>query len=220
MHDNQQPEIAGLLNTQSIDKQLRARVKLYGHLLGNVLLSQAGAKIYDAVEKLRTGFISLRKEDNPAKRARLMALIESLDQNTISHVVRAFSTYFSLVNIAEEASQLQQRRRLVRQHKLLWRGSFDHALADFKEMGMSAEQLQSLLDKMAYIPVITAHPTEAKRRSILYALRRIFLTNEKLNDTRLGKSQRQDVIDELETQIQTGIPVTAPAIPSRSPPAC
>jgi phosphoenolpyruvate carboxylase len=69
-------------------------------------------------------------------------------------------------------------------------------------MGMSAERLQLLLDRLTYIPVITAHPTEAKRRSILYALRRIFLTNEKLNDTRLGKAQRQSVIDELETQIQ------------------
>ena len=201
MHDNKQPEIAGLLNTQAIDKQLRARVKLFGNLLGNVLLSQAGAKVYDAVEKLRTGFISLRKEDNTARRARLMSLIESLDHYTLSQVVRAFSTYFSLVNVAEEASQLQQRRRMVRQNKLLWRGSFDHALADFKEMGMTADQVQTLLDKLAYIPVITAHPTEAKRRSIMHALRRIFLTHEKLNDSRLGKEQRKEVLDELETRI-------------------
>ena len=202
MHDHKQPEIAGLLNTQSIDKQLRSRVKLFGHLLGNVLLSQAGAKVYDAVEKLRTGFISLRKVDNAVKRARLMDLIESLDQNTIAQVVRAFSTYFSLVNIAEEASQLQQRRRMLRQKKgELWRGSFDSALADLKRMGMSAEQVQTLLDKLAYIPVITAHPTEAKRRSIMHALRRIFLTNEKLSDTRLGKKQRKDILDELETRI-------------------
>ncbi len=203
MHDHKQPEIAGLLNTQSIDKQLRARVKLFGHLLGNVLLSQAGAKVYDAVEKLRTGFINLRKEDNAAKRARLMDLIESLDQSTISQIVRAFSTYFSLVNIAEEASQLQQRRRMMRQKKgELWRGSFDSALADFKRMGMGAEQVQTLLDKLAFIPVITAHPTEAKRRSIMHALRRIFLSNEKLSDTRLGKEQRRDILDELETRIQ------------------
>ncbi len=201
MYDPNQPEIAGLLNTQSIDKQLRGRVKLFGHLLGNVLLGQAGAKVYDSVEKLRTGFIGLRKEDNPVKRARLMDLIESLDQYTLAQVVRAFSTYFSLVNVAEEASQLQQRRRLMRQNKLLWRGSFDHALADFKAIGMSADQLQSLFDRLAYIPVITAHPTEAKRRSIMYALRRIFLTNEKLNDTRLGKEQRKGVLDELETRI-------------------
>ncbi len=195
-------KLAGLLNTATTDKQLRARVKLFGNLLGNILLSNAGSRVYDAVEKLRVGFIELHKEEDEQKRARLMALIESLDEDTLTQVVRAFSTYFSLVNVAEEASQLQLRRRQMRKGKELWIGSFDSALRNFVDMGMSAERLQTLLDRLAYIPVITAHPTEAKRRSILYALRRIFLTNEKLSDTRLGKAQRQDVIAELETQIQ------------------
>ena len=194
-------KLAGLLNTASTDKQLRARVKLFGTLLGNVLLADAGAKVYDAVEKLRVGFIELHKEDDEQKRARLMKLIESLDENTLTQVVRAFSTYFSLVNVAEEASQLQIRRRQMRKGDELWIGSFDAAMRDFVDMGMSAERLQHLLDRLTYIPVITAHPTEAKRRSVLYALRRIFLTNEKLSDTRLGKAQRQNVITELETQI-------------------
>jgi len=193
--------LAGLLNTASTDKQLRARVKLLGHLLGNVLLANDGAEVYDAVEKLRTGFLELHKEEDGEKRARLMEFISSLDEKTLTQVVRAFSTYFSLVNVAEEASQLQLRRRQMRQGGELWRGSFDSALRDFVKMDMSAERLQNLLNRLTYIPVVTAHPTEAKRRSILYALRRIFLTNEKLADTRLGKVQRQAVIDELETQI-------------------
>lgn len=194
-------KLAGLLNTASTDKQLRAKVKLFGNLLGNVLLSNTDVKVYDAVEKLRTGFIELHKEEDSLKRQQLMSLIASLDEETLNQVVRAFSTYFSLVNVAEEASQLQLRRRQMRNGDELWIGSFDSALRDFIDMGMSAERLQTLLDRLAYIPVITAHPTEAKRRSILYALRRIFLTNEKLSDTRLGKTQRQAVIDELETQI-------------------
>lgn len=195
---------AGLLNTRNDDKQLRARVKLFGHLLGNVLLSHAGAQVYDAVEKLRTGFIQLHKKDNPRKRAQLMALIESLDAATLTQVVRAFSMYFSLVNIAEEASQLHQRRRILRQNnsQSVWRGSFDATLDELKSMDISAGQLQQLLDRLAYIPVITAHPTETKRRSIMYALRRIFLANEQLNDTRLNKVSRQKLIQEMETQIQ------------------
>jgi len=201
-HQDAPSKLAGLLNTATTDKQLRARVKLFGNLLGNVLLSSAGAKVYDAVERLRVGFIELHKQEDSKKRERLMTLIDSLDEQTLTQVVRAFSTYFSLVNVAEEASQLQLRRRQMRKGGELWIGSFDSALHDFIDMGMSAERLQTLLDRMAYIPVITAHPTEAKRRSILFALRRIFLTNEKLSDTRLGKKQRQAVINELETQIQ------------------
>jgi phosphoenolpyruvate carboxylase len=105
---------AGLLNTASTDKQLRSKVKLLGTLLGNVLLANAGAKVYDAVEKLRVGFIELHKEEDAEKRAHLMTLIASLDEETLTQVVRAFSTYFSLVNVAEEASQLQLRRRQIR----------------------------------------------------------------------------------------------------------
>jgi len=62
-------KLAGLLNTASTDKQLRSRVKLFGNLLGNVLLSNAGAKVYDAVEKLRFGFIDLHREEDEQKSA-------------------------------------------------------------------------------------------------------------------------------------------------------
>jgi len=201
MNNSLSNDSAGLSTTKTSDKLLRARVKLLGHLLGNVLQAQAGDTVYNAVEILRTGFISLHKKENLKKRAGLMAYIESLDADTLSQVVRGFSTYFSLVNIAEEAAQHQERRRQLKQGAQLWRGSFDSALHDFIQLGMSADQVQLLFDKLAYIPVITAHPTEAKRRSILYAQRRIFETNEKLNDSRLSRQQRQHVIDELETQI-------------------
>ncbi|MCK5262453.1 MAG: phosphoenolpyruvate carboxylase [Gammaproteobacteria bacterium] len=198
-------EPAGLLNTASSDEQLRARVKLLGNLLGNVLLSQAGAKVYDSVEKLRLGFIDLHKEDDEKKRAQMMSMIESLDAQTLSQVVRAFSTYFSLVNIAEEASQHQQRRDQLKHHSKdhhLWIGSFDSALANFEDLGMNSAQLQNLLNRLAYIPVITAHPTEAKRRSVLYALRRIFLANEKLDEINFNPAQKKEATDELEAQIQ------------------
>src|SRR3569832_1819820 len=95
------------------DKQLRARVKLLGKLLGNVLRAQAGGHVYAAVENLRRGYISLQEKDRPHKRARLDRLISKLDPATLTHVVRAFSTYFSLVILAEEASQHQQRRQEV-----------------------------------------------------------------------------------------------------------
>ena len=96
--------------TQPNDKQLRSRVKLFGNLLGNVLLNLAGTHVYDAVEKLRTGYISLRKKDNPRKRAQLMSLIESLDPDTLTQVVRAFSLYFSLVNIVQTHARINMRR--------------------------------------------------------------------------------------------------------------
>ena len=188
--------------TQINDKALRSRVKLLGSLLGKVIQNLAGTHVYDAVEKLRTGYISLRKTENPRKRAQLMKLISSLDADTLTQVVRAFSIYFSLVNIAEEDYQHIERRKQVRSGKTLWKGSFDATLSIFKERNLDALQVQDLLDQLAYIPVFTAHPTESKRRSVMNALRRIFLVNDKLNVSGLNKAQKQELSNELETQIQ------------------
>ena len=191
------------LQTPINDKALRSRVKLFGTLLGDVLRRLAGQDIYDAVEKLRTGYISLSKEDNPKKRQQLITFIESLDADTLLQVVRAFSTYFSLVNIAEEAFHHQERRDQVRSDKPLWNGSFDATFIEFKKQNLTAEQVQDLINQTTYIPVFTAHPTESKRRTIMLALRRIFISNEKLNDSRLNKSQKDEIAYELETLIQS-----------------
>jgi phosphoenolpyruvate carboxylase len=184
------------------DKQLRARVKLLGKLLGNVLRAQAGGHVLVAVETLRKGYISLHEEENPRRRARLSKLISKLEPDTLTHVVRAFSTYFSLVNLAEEANQYQYRTEQIRKGGPLWVGSFDHTLRQFHAQGVTAEQLQLLLNKLAYIPVFTAHPTEAKRRTILEAVRRIFVTSEALDDPRIGEEEEAAIIRRLESEIQ------------------
>jgi len=187
------------------DKALRSRVKLLGTLLGNILHEQEGGEVLAAVESLRKGYLSLRKGDNPARRRRLNKLIHDLTPEKLVHVVRAFSIYFSLVNIAEESYQHDQRRKQLKHlsdNAPLWTGSFDTTLRELRDQNVSSEQIQSLLDQLAYIPVITAHPTESKRRTTRNTLRRIFETNEQLNDKRFNKSERRQLIDELESQIQ------------------
>ena len=184
------------------DKELRSRVRLFGNLLGEVLASQAGADVLVAVETLRKGYIRLRKDDNPALRQRLAKLMNNLDPTTLNHVVRAFNIYFSLVNIAEEAFQHKQRRRQVRVGGKLWPGSFDHTLREFHQLGISAEQLQTLLDRTQYLPVFTAHPTENKRRAVMHTLRGIFVTAERLDVGRIGKIERDEITNELRNQIQ------------------
>ncbi|MGD8854122.1 MAG: phosphoenolpyruvate carboxylase [Gammaproteobacteria bacterium] len=184
------------------DKELRARVRLFGNLLGEVLAEQAGQDVLETVETLRTGYIRLRSKDDPALRARLSRKIDSLDPDTLTHVVRAFNLYFSLVNIAEEAFHHRERRRQVRQGGPLWRGSFDHTLREFHAEGINAHQVQTLLDSALYLPVFTAHPTESKRRAVTHNLRRAFLTAEQLDAPLLSREQRGSIIDDLRSQIQ------------------
>lgn len=184
------------------DKVLRARVKLLGNLLGHVLHAQAGGRVFVAVETLRKGYIRLHREDNPRKRSQLARLIGKLDPQTLTHVVRAFSTYFSLVNSAEEAYQHDQRRRLIRSGTPLWTGSFEVTLREFRQQGITVDELHAIMGHLAYIPVLTAHPTEAKRRTIMEALRRIFVTSRQLDNAQLTRDERDEAIAQLETEIQ------------------
>ncbi|HEX22889.1 MAG TPA: phosphoenolpyruvate carboxylase, partial [Chromatiales bacterium] len=172
------------------DKELRSRVKLLGTLLGEALRQHAGQEVYDAVETLRKGFIRLRKTDSPARRQRLIRVIDELDGETLTHVVRAFSTYFSLVNIAEEGAQHRQRRRRRHSGDPFWTGSFHTVLREFRDAGLRPDDLQTLFDRLRFTPVITAHPTESRRTTINYALRRVFLASKQL-DAPITHRQRE-----------------------------
>ena len=185
------------------DKELRSRVKLLGKLLGEVLIKYEDPAVFHAVETLRKGFIRLRQRENAKKRAEFMALIESLPAKIIEQVIRAYSIYFSLVNVAEEDFQHRQRRRSVRKHgHATWKGSFYKTLTDFRKKNVDTEQLKTLLDSLAFIPVFTAHPTESKRRTIMMLQRKIFELIDNLTDPRISEIEQQDITDQLRSHIE------------------
>ncbi|WP_018946542.1 phosphoenolpyruvate carboxylase [Thioalkalivibrio sp. AKL17] len=184
------------------DKELRARVRLFGELLGNVIWKLEGQAVFDAVETLRRGFVSLRKEEDPDLRQRLMDDITQFDTTLTERVIRAFSIYFSLVNIAEEDLFYRWRRAQVSSGEPLWVGSFDQALRDLHADGVTAWELEKLLGQLHYQPVFTAHPTEARRRTTMENQRRVFETADRLNQPGLGDEERRLITEELESQIQ------------------
>lgn len=183
------------------DKELRARVKLLGSMLGDVLHQQESDEVLETVEILRKGFIDLRQHEDPAKRARLMDLINKCDPALLAHVVRAFSMYFLLANIAEEDGAHQDRRRKVHRGERLWYGSFDHTLHLLTEQGVDAEHLGLLLSSLRYQPVFTAHPTEAKRRTVLEIQRQIDVLTKRMDAAPTGP-ERAAVEQELRNRIQ------------------
>ena len=183
------------------DAQLRSSVKLLGKLLGNIIKSHAGDKVYMAVEKLRKGFINLRKDNNQIKHDQLIRYIGKLDPITLKNVIRSFSKYFALVNVAEEAYQHINRTDRLKSGFDSWEGSFDQTLRECKASEMNDTQLESLINSLRYIPVFTAHPTEAKRRSKLEAMRRIFNTILELQSYKGQSIKREELIDELQAEI-------------------
>lgn len=185
-----------------IDKDLRAHVRFLVNLLGEVIAEQSGDEVYQTVEQLRKGFIRLRKEDDAELRQSLKDKIQSLDELTLREVIRAFNLYFSLVNTAEEAYHHHNRQIQLRNGGNLWHGSFLDTLTQFKNEGVSVEQLRGLLEKLVFMPVFTAHPTESKRRTVMEILRRVFLLDEKLTEGLLTEFDQQQIRAELKRQIQ------------------
>jgi phosphoenolpyruvate carboxylase len=186
----------------SDDKVLRSRVKLFGTLLGTVVREQEGAEVLETVETLRRGFIGLRQHEDPAKRHALMELIGQLDAQALSHVVRAFATYFLLANIAEEDYAHLLRHRQVRRGERLWYGSFDDTFLELRAQGVDAEQLQGLLDALRFQPVFTAHPTEAKRRTVLEGQRQLYRLARRLDDPTLSEYQRGAIERSMQNRVQ------------------
>lgn len=187
---------------KQLDKLLRSRVKLLGKLLGDVLEHKEDGEILKAVEYLRTGFIELHQEESTGLREELKRYISQQDPQRLTHILRAFNIYFSLIRLVEEGHQYLVRSDQSKVQEPLWTGSFNETLKTFVEQGVSVDELQSLLDRMAFIPVFTAHPTESKRRTIQEALRRIFLDNQKLDQRHLSDFQKKEIKDRLRGQIQ------------------
>jgi len=177
-------------------------IQLFATLLGEVLREHSRKRVLVVVERLREGFHTLRGQDDPGLREKLMKRINGLDPQTLAEVIRAYTIYFSLAHIAEEVHGYLQRRTLVSAGGRLWPGSFDHTLRRFAEDGIGPQQLQDLLDQLAYLPVFTAHPTEAKRRTTLETQRRIFLLTLDLHRQKLNQEEQQDRLGEILSEIQ------------------
>jgi len=190
------------VNIASDDKELRRSIRLLGSLLTRVLKTQTRPEIAATVEQLQHRFTELLRDQSLSRRQHLLETINGLDPEAIGEVVRVFNRYFSLLNIAEESHYLRLRRRQAERGGHYWPGSFHDTLLVLKESGVTADKLQVLLDELLYLPVMTAHPTEAKRRTVKSALRNIFLTQEALGDNRVKGYFRKEALKRLQCQIQ------------------
>jgi phosphoenolpyruvate carboxylase len=198
-HSNLELEMSAVSSSHL--KELRSRERLLNLLLSKVLKRQLTPSVYQAIGELRLGFIALRARESQTKRRQLIDLINLQQPEALSQIIRAFNLYFSLINIAEEAIALRERRSAVQQGAQMWPGSFHDTLLALREQGVDAANLKNLFSQLCYLPVITAHPSEAKRRSIKGALRNIFLSIEALDDPRVRGMYRDEAIQQLSNQI-------------------
>lgn len=163
-----------LLDPAARDVSLRRDVRRLGNLLGCVLREQAGLAIFEKEEEIRNLTKDLRRAFSLEGEAAMARITGELDLPTATHIIRAFTTFLQLVNVAEQIHDI----RKLRHNQLVASGiprpgSLEHAVAHCKTAGLSAKALQALLHELDITLVLTAHPPGAKRRTILEKTRRI-----------------------------------------------
>lgn len=145
-------------------------VRLLGTLLGSVIRDQHGEDAFDLVEKVRAIAKARRSGDRSAT-GELAELIHSLDLDAKRILVKAFGNYFQLINIAEDL----ERIRTLRKREISGRidESIGAAIETLWAAGISAADLRKILNQISIRLVLTAHPSEAKRKEVLIKLRHI-----------------------------------------------
>ncbi|WP_427185171.1 phosphoenolpyruvate carboxylase [Bordetella bronchialis] len=147
-------------------------IRLLGRLLGDVIREQEGDQAYGLVEQVRQLAVAFRRDDDTRADQALKSLLQSQSGLMLVCVVRAF-TYFSLLaNLAEDRHYI--RRRLARERAGdVQEGSIEAMMARLRGAGIAAERIADTLRDAHVSPVLTAHPTEVQRKSILDAQRAI-----------------------------------------------
>jgi phosphoenolpyruvate carboxylase len=189
------------------DDPLSRDVSMLGRLLGDVLREQEGEEGFALVEEYRARTKALRRRDPfpadfGAAGRRLLERTDALSPARARLLVRAFTTYFHLVNMAEE----RHRLRVLRRRGTAVRGgarkeSIAEALLQAARAGVSAGRVRAFLQECAVEPVFTAHPTEARRRTVLEHLRRMASLVESLDDPRRPPLETAALQDRLREAI-------------------
>jgi len=176
------------IGTAGARDPLAVEVRLLGALLGQVISEQAGPDLFALVERIRKRTIALRRDDDPLERARLDEELRALDLDAAEAVIGAFALYFGLVNLAEARGRvraLRRRERVARDGVL--DDSVAQAVGGLRRLGRTDEQLDALIGRLAIGPVLTAHPTEARRRTALVALGRCAILLARLDGPTRGR---------------------------------
>ncbi|MCB0108965.1 MAG: phosphoenolpyruvate carboxylase, partial [Caldilineaceae bacterium] len=192
-----------------IDSQdrLRSTIRFLGNLLGETIIEQEGQAIFGLEEEIR----NLAKEWRTAGELQLFqeridTLLSDLiaEPNKMLAVSKAFTTYFQLINLAEEQQRvhvLREREQRAHEQHVPMNETIAHAIQRLQHEGHSAAEMQALLNELFIMPVFTAHPTESKRRTILLKHKQIADALYTLNYQSLLPSEEAKIVQDIRENI-------------------
>ena len=151
------------------DAPLKEDIRLLGRLLGDVLRDQQGEAVFQVVENIRQTAVRFRREADVQAGAELNKLLKKLTKEQTISVVRAFSYFSHLANIAEDQHHNRRRRAHLLAGSEAQEGSVAYALEKLHGAGVTGATVRKFFKEALIAPVLTAHPTEVQRKSILDA---------------------------------------------------
>ena len=155
------------------DAPLSADIRLLGRLLGETVREQEGGEIYAVVEQVRQLAIRFHRSDDPSARDELEHVLSGLSRHGTIQMIRAFSFFSHLANIAEDHHHIRRNRFHLRGGSTPRAGEVSHTLSHLAASGIGKAEVAKTLKDALVSPVLTAHPTEVRRRSTLNLEREI-----------------------------------------------
>jgi phosphoenolpyruvate carboxylase len=187
--------------TDDPHKPLREDVRLLGQLLGDTLRDRGGQDLFDTVEAIRALAKSAR-EGNEADFARLAQVLGVLSLDHALQVARAFAHFLNLANIAEQHHRVRRRRAYqLAPYAAPQPGSFEEALAALRAANVSEAELYRAVCALDIELVLTAHPTEVMRRTLMQKFARIGQKLERRDRLDLTQAEHEEAVEELRREI-------------------
>ena len=166
------------------ERPLLEDIRLLGRILGDVIREQEGVAAFELIEQIRTLSVAFRRDADTAADKTLKKLLKGLSSDQTVSVIRAFTYFSHLANLAEDRHHIRRRAFHERAGKRQ-EGSIDVALERLRQAGISSKTIADTLATSFVSPVLTAHPTEVQRKSILDAERAIAELLSTRDDIRL-----------------------------------
>ena len=185
------------------DLPLRDDIRLLGRLLGETILDQEGQAIFDLVERMRVLSVRFHRDNDQAARQELEVLLKGLSPEQAPRIVRA-GTYFSLLaNIAEDQHHIRRTRAHALAGSSPRAGTVAHALARAVQAGVGPADLHKFFDTALVSPVLTAHPTEVRRRAVMGLEMTVAALLDRRDRVRLTHEENGEIEEQLRRAIVT-----------------
>ncbi|WP_078543767.1 phosphoenolpyruvate carboxylase [Litchfieldia alkalitelluris] len=181
---------------------LRRDVKNLGNILGQILVYHGGVELVNIVERIRKMAIDLRTEYKEELYSELKSEIRSLKPPLRQHVIRAFSVYFHLVNIAEQNHRIRRRREYqLQSDQIVQPLSLEGAVNSLIDHQVPENEIENILSTLSLELIITAHPTESTKRTVLEIQKRIASILQQFDNMMLTKKEKVELEEQLMNEV-------------------